>query len=147
MSKTYDELKRAEYARHSVNSIGSELCIRGDVLGSGNLVMEGSVEGFINLENGILTVGAAARVIADIVAREVIVFGEVQGNISAGDRIEIKNRGLVIGDLATARFVIEEGASFKGSMEIISAPDASRTIPEMESAQPEEQAAKAAAGF
>ncbi len=70
------------------------------------------------MEDRKLTVGASARLTADIVAREVVVYGNVKGNLRARDRIEIKKDGSVIGDLTTARIMIEDGAYFKGSIEI-----------------------------
>src|ERR1700686_1609359 len=72
----------------------------------------------IQLEDRKLTVGASAKVTADLVAREVVVYGSVKGNLRARDRIEIKKDGSVIGDLTTARIMIEDGAYFKGSIEI-----------------------------
>jgi len=72
----------------------------------------------IQLEDRKLTIGASAKVTADLVAREVVVYGSVKGNLRARDRIEIKKDGSVIGDLTTARIMIEDGAYFKGSIEI-----------------------------
>ena len=80
--------------------------------------MDGSVEGLIQLEDRKLTVGASAKLTADVVAREVVVYGSVKGNLRARDRIEIKKDGSVVGDLTTARIMIEDGAYFKGSIEI-----------------------------
>jgi cytoskeletal protein CcmA (bactofilin family) len=70
-------------------------------------------------------VGASAKVTADIIAREVVVYGNVKGNLRARDRIEIKKDGSVVGDLTTARIMIEDGAYFKGSIEIDKTGDAS----------------------
>jgi cytoskeletal protein CcmA (bactofilin family) len=70
-------------------------------------------------------VGASAKVTADIIAREVVVYGNVKGNLRARDRIEIKKDGSVVGDLTTARIMIEDGAYFKGSIEIDKSGDAS----------------------
>ncbi len=78
--------------------------------------LEGSVEGLVQLGEGKLTVGASAKVTADITAREVVVFGTVKGKVRAKDRIEIKKDGSVNGDLTTARIVIEDGAHFRGSI-------------------------------
>ena len=72
-----------------------------------------------------MTIGASAKVTADIIAREVAVFGNVKGNLRARDRIEIKKDGSVVGDLTTARIMIEDGAYFKGSIEIDKTGDAS----------------------
>jgi cytoskeletal protein CcmA (bactofilin family) len=76
------------------------------------------VEGLVQLEDRKLTVGASAKVTADVIAREVVVYGNVKGNLRARDRIEIKKDGSVVGDLTTARISIEDGAYFKGSIEI-----------------------------
>ena len=72
----------------------------------------------MQLDERKLTVGATAKLTADIIAREVVVYGSVKGNLRAKDRIEIKKDGSVNGDLTTARIMIEDGAYFKGSIEI-----------------------------
>ena len=79
----------------------------------------------MQLEDRKLTVGASAKVTADIIAREVVVYGNVKGNLRARDRIEIKKDGSVVGDLTTARIMIEDGAYFKGSIEIDKTGEAS----------------------
>src|SRR6266436_5974965 len=86
--------------------------------GTEDLLIDGSVEGLIQLEGRRLTVGAAAKVTADINARDVVVYGYVKGNIRAKGRVEIKKDGSVIGNLTTAQIMIEDGADFKGSIEI-----------------------------
>jgi len=98
--------------------LGSSLHVKGEISGNEDLHVDGSVEGLIQLEDRKLTVGASAKVTADIVAREVVVYGSVKGNLRARDRIEIKKDGSVVGDLTTARIMIEDGAYFKGSIEI-----------------------------
>jgi cytoskeletal protein CcmA (bactofilin family) len=92
--------------------------VKGEISGNEDLLVDGSVEGLIQLDDRKLTVGATAKVTADIIAREVVVFGVVKGNLRAKDRIEIKKDGSVNGDLTTARIMIEDGAYFKGSIEI-----------------------------
>jgi len=87
-------------------------------LGKGDLHVDGSVEGLIQLEDGKLTVGPRAKVNADVVAREIVVYGSIKGNLRAHDRIEITKDGSVVGDLLAGRILIEDGASFKGSIEI-----------------------------
>jgi cytoskeletal protein CcmA (bactofilin family) len=94
------------------------LHVKGEISGSEDLHIDGSVEGLVNLEDRKLTVGSSAKVTADLVAREVVVYGNVKGNLRARDRIEIKKDGSVVGDLSTARIMIEDGAYFKGSIEI-----------------------------
>jgi cytoskeletal protein CcmA (bactofilin family) len=98
--------------------LGASLHVKGEITGNEDLAIDGSVEGLVQLEDRKLTVGASARLTADIVAREVVVYGNVKGNLRARDRIEIKKDGSVIGDLTTARIMIEDGAYFKGSIEI-----------------------------
>jgi cytoskeletal protein CcmA (bactofilin family) len=99
--------------------------VKGEITGNEDLAIDGSVEGLVQLEDRKLTIGASARVTADVIAREVVVYGNVKGNLRARDRIEIKKDGSVVGDLTTARIMIEDGAYFKGSIEIDKASDAS----------------------
>ena len=98
--------------------LGPSLHIKGEITGNEDLLIEGSVEGLVQLDERKLTVGATAKLTADIIAREVVVYGTVKGNLRAKDRIEIKKDGSVNGDLTTARIMIEDGAYFKGSIEI-----------------------------
>jgi cytoskeletal protein CcmA (bactofilin family) len=98
--------------------LGSSLHVKGEISGSEDLQIDGSVEGLIQLDERKLTVGPSAKVTADIIAREVVVYGTVKGNLRAKDRIEIKKDGSVNGDLTTSRIMIEDGAYFKGSIEI-----------------------------
>jgi cytoskeletal protein CcmA (bactofilin family) len=104
--------------------LGASLHIKGEISGNEDLQIDGSVEGLVQLDDRKLTVGASARVTADLVAREVVVYGNVKGNLRARDRIEIKKDGSVVGDLTTARIMIEDGAYFKGSIEIDKAGEA-----------------------
>jgi cytoskeletal protein CcmA (bactofilin family) len=98
--------------------LGSSLHVKGEITGNEDLHIDGSVEGLVQLEDRKLTVGATAKLTADVIAREVVVYGNVKGNLRARDRIEIKKDGSVVGDLTTARIMIEDGAYFKGSIEI-----------------------------
>jgi cytoskeletal protein CcmA (bactofilin family) len=98
--------------------LGASLHVKGEISGNEDLLIDGSVEGLVQLDERKLTVGAAAKVTADIIAREVVVYGTVKGNLRAKDKIEIKKDGSVNGDLTTARIMIEDGAYFKGSIEI-----------------------------
>jgi len=105
-------------ADRSTARLGPSLHIKGEISGNEDLLIEGSIEGLVQLDERKLTVGATAKVTADIIAREVVVYGTVKGNLRAKDRIEIKKDGSVNGDLTTARIMIEDGAYFKGSIEI-----------------------------
>jgi cytoskeletal protein CcmA (bactofilin family) len=98
--------------------LGPSLHVKGEITGSEDLVIEGTLEGTVQLDERKLTIGAAARVTADIVAGEVVVCGNVKGNLCAKNRIEIKKEGSVTGDLTTPQILIEDGAYFKGSIEI-----------------------------
>ncbi len=98
--------------------LGMSLHIKGEITGSEDMHLDGSVDGLIRLEGRKLTVGASAKIVADIVAGEIFVYGNIEGNLCARDRIEIKKDGSVIGELTTSRIMIEDGAYFKGSIEI-----------------------------
>src|SRR6266849_7962234 len=98
--------------------LGSSFHVKGDITGTEDLVIDGSVEGLIQLDERKLTVGTTAKLTADINARDVVVYGHVKGNVRAKGRIEIRKNGSVIGNLTTAQIMIEDGADFKGSIEI-----------------------------
>lgn len=106
--------------------LGASLQVKGEISGDEDLQIDGTVEGLVNLQDRKLTIGASAKVTADIAAREVVVFGSVKGNLRARDRIEIKKDGSVVGDLTTARIMIEDGAYFKGAIEIEKSSDSSK---------------------
>jgi cytoskeletal protein CcmA (bactofilin family) len=111
----------------STARLGASLHIKGEISGNEDLHIDGSVEGLVQLDDRKLTVGATAKLTADVVAREVVVYGSVKGNLRARDRIEIKKDGSVVGDLTTARIMIEDGAYFKGSIEIDRTASSSET--------------------
>lgn len=99
-------------------TIGKGLVIRGEITGTDSLVIEGRVEGSLFLEDGRVTVGREGQVAANIVAREVVVLGKVRGNIVATDRVEIRSDGGAVGDLTAPRISIEDGAFFKGNIDV-----------------------------
>src|SRR5215813_10575413 len=98
--------------------LGPTLLVKGEISGNEDLLIDGSVEGIVRLNERKLFVGPAANVKADIIAGQVIVRGILKGNVCARYRIEIGNEGSVIGDLITPQVLIEDGAWFKGSIEI-----------------------------
>jgi cytoskeletal protein CcmA (bactofilin family) len=98
--------------------LGASLHVKGEITGNEDLQIDGSVEGLVQLDERKLVIGATSKVTADVIAREVVVYGNVKGNLRAKDRIEIKKDGSVVGDLTTSRIMIEDGAYFKGSIEI-----------------------------
>jgi cytoskeletal protein CcmA (bactofilin family) len=102
----------------TTSRLGSNLHVKGEISGNEDLHIDGTVEGLVQIAGRKLTVGATAKLTADVTAREVIVYGSVKGNVRGKGKIEIKKAGSVSGDLTTAQIVIEDGAYFKGSIEI-----------------------------
>lgn len=98
--------------------LGPHLQIKGEITGNEDLKLDSKVEGLVSIGGFRLTVGPTAHVVGDIVAREAVISGEVSGNISTYDRIEIKKSASVVGDLNTGKIMIEDGAFFKGGVEI-----------------------------
>jgi cytoskeletal protein CcmA (bactofilin family) len=98
--------------------LGASLQIKGHITGTEDLQIDGKVDGPISLRGHELTVGPAAQLTSEIHAREVVVYGKVVGNVHARDRVDVKTDGSVIGDISTARISIEDGAHFKGRIEI-----------------------------
>lgn len=105
-------------AARNLSCLGSTFTIKGEISGEEDLQIDGKVEGPVSLHNHRLTVGRGAQLNSEINAREVVVYGKAVGNIHVRDRVEIKKNGEVIGDITTARLSIEDGAYFKGSIEI-----------------------------
>lgn len=104
--------------------IGKSVQIRGEVKGNEDLVVEGQVEGTINLTDSRLTIGANARVQATLSARDVVVIGNVTGDIHATGRVELRAGSSVKGDLRAGRLAIEENAVFSGKVELTSSAGA-----------------------
>lgn len=101
--------------------IGKSVSIKGELSGSEDIYIDGQIEGTVQLGQGNLTVGPSGRVHANIVARNVTIGGNLEGNIEAGERTELRKTAVVNGDVQTRRIVIEEGAFFKGRLEIVMA--------------------------
>jgi cytoskeletal protein CcmA (bactofilin family) len=99
-------------------TIGKSLIIKGEVSGSESLYIDGKIEGTINLPGNRVTVGRNGQVAANILAREIVVLGKVRGNCQAADRIDIRSEGSLTGDVIAARISIEDGAFFKGGIDI-----------------------------
>jgi cytoskeletal protein CcmA (bactofilin family) len=117
--KNTDEMSPLDAtAEYGTGRLGSSLQVKGEITGTEDLQIDGSVEGQIHLDERKLTVGPAAKVTADVEARDVVVYGYLKGNVRARGRIEIKKDGAIIGNLTTAQIMIEDGADFKGSIEI-----------------------------
>jgi cytoskeletal protein CcmA (bactofilin family) len=97
--------------------LGSSLHVKGEISGNEDLYIDGTVEGLVQLDERKLTVGATAKLTADVIAGEVIVYGSVNGNVHGKGKIEIKKYGSVNGDLTTAQIMIEDGAYFSIEIE------------------------------
>ncbi len=99
-------------------TIGKSLVVKGEVTGSESLYVDGKVEGSINLPGNRVTIGRNGQVAANISAREIVVLGKVRGNCQASDRVDIRSEGSLTGDVIAARISIEDGAFFKGGIDI-----------------------------
>jgi cytoskeletal protein CcmA (bactofilin family) len=99
-------------------TLGKSLVIKGEVTGSESLYIDGRVEGSINLPGNRVTVGRNGVVSANISAREIVVLGKVRGNMTASDRVDIRGEGSLTGDVVAQRISIEDGAYFKGGIDI-----------------------------
>ena len=99
-------------------TIGKGLVVHGEITGSESLFIDGKVEGSINLPGSRVTVGRNGMVEAAISAREIVVMGKIRGNVSATDRVDIRAEGGLTGDVIAARISIEDGAFFKGGIDI-----------------------------
>lgn len=99
-------------------TIGKSLTIKGEITGSEMLYIDGHVEGSVNLAGNRVVVGRNGHVSANISAREVVILGKVNGNINATDRVDIRNEGSLTGDVVAQRISIEDGAYFKGGIDI-----------------------------
>jgi cytoskeletal protein CcmA (bactofilin family) len=99
-------------------TIGKSLVIKGEVTGSESLYIDGRVEGSIHLPGNRVTVGRNGVIAANITAREAVILGKVRGNVTATDRVDIRNEGSLTGDVVAQRISIEDGAFFKGGIDI-----------------------------
>ena len=99
-------------------NIGKSVVIKGELNGSEDLTIEGQVEGKIELRQHALTIGPNGKIKAQIFAKSVIVLGEVHGNVTATEKVDIRDNGSVDGDIAAPRVAIAEGAHFRGSIDM-----------------------------
>lgn len=108
---------RAQLGRDMVN-IGKSVVIKGELSGSEDLTIEGHVEGRIDLKGNVLTIGPNGKIKAEVFAKAVVVLGEVTGNVTASEKVDIRDNGSVDGDIASPRVAIAEGAHFRGSVDM-----------------------------
>src|SRR6187455_1236699 len=99
-------------------NIGKSVVIKGELNGSEDLTIEGHVEGTIQLRDHVLTIGPNGKIKAQVFAKAVIVLGEVTGNVTASDKVDIRDNGSVDGDIASPPVAIAEGAHFRGSVDM-----------------------------
>jgi cytoskeletal protein CcmA (bactofilin family) len=99
--------------------IGKSLRVRGEISGSEDVTIDGEVEGTVELKDNSLTIGPNGKVHANVTAKSITVLGRLEGNVKAGERVEISKTGSLEGDLVTPRIVIEDGAVFRGSIDIL----------------------------
>jgi len=112
---------RVEAPRGGNAVIGKSVVIKGQIYGREDLTIDGEVEGTVELQEHRLTIGPNGKVVATVKAREVVVLGTVHGNIETREKIEIRKEAKLVGDIRTARIVIEDGAYFKGNIDIVRA--------------------------
>jgi cytoskeletal protein CcmA (bactofilin family) len=99
-------------------NIGKSVVIKGELSGSEDLTIEGHVEGRIDLRENVLTIGPNGKIKAEVFAKSVVVLGEVTGNVTASEKVDIRDNGSVDGDIASPRVAIAEGAHFRGSVDM-----------------------------
>jgi len=99
-------------------NIGKSVVIKGELTGSEDLTIEGHVEGKIELRQNVLTIGSNGRIKAQVFAKSVVIFGEVTGNVTASEKVDLRDNGSVDGDIAAPRVAIAEGAHFRGSIDM-----------------------------
>ena len=105
-------------AENTPARIGKSVVIRGEVKGSEDLIVDGRVEGTVTLAESRLTIGASANVAADLSAKDVLVLGQVQGNIVASGRVELRSGCSMEGDIRALRLAVEDNALFRGKVDL-----------------------------
>lgn len=118
----------SEAHRGGQAALGKSVIVKGQIFSREDLTIDGEVEGTVELQEHRLTVGPNGKVIASIKAREIVVLGTIHGNVETTDKIEIRKEAKLVGDIRTARIVIEDGAYFKGNIDIIRA-EAPKPLP------------------
>jgi len=110
--------RRHQLNERDVVNIGKSVVIKGELNGSEDLTVEGHVEGKIELRDHVLTIGPNGKIKAQVFAKAVIVLGEVNGNVTATEKVDIRDGGSVDGDIVSPRVAIAEGAHFRGSVDM-----------------------------
>ena len=126
--------KSTRSSEREPGNIGKSVVIKGELSGSEDLTIEGQVEGSIELEQHVLTIGPNARIRAEVSAKAVVVLGEVMGDIKATERVAIRDSGTVSGDIVAPKVAIAEGASFRGGIDMqvtVAAPSGPGEVTEL----------------
>jgi cytoskeletal protein CcmA (bactofilin family) len=119
MSSTPFKSQEVPESARNAATIGKAVKINGQIFSKEDLYVDGDVEGTIECQDNKLTIGPNGKLQAAVRAREVVVLGQIKGNVEATDRIDIRKDARLVGDIKTARIVIEDGAYFKGSIDIV----------------------------
>jgi cytoskeletal protein CcmA (bactofilin family) len=131
-----EPVNRAPVTAGDQATISKGIFVKGEITGSESLFVDGKVEGSINLPGNRVTVGRNGQVAASVAAREIVILGKVRGNVAASDRVDIRAEGALTGDVTAARISIEDGAFFKGGIDIkktdvkVAAPAPAQPAPE-----------------
>src|SRR6202046_5085071 len=115
-SEPHTEMHRGGQA-----ALGKSVIVKGQIFSRSDLTSDGEVEGTVELQEHRLTVGPNGKVLANVKAREVVILGTIHGNVETTDKIDIRKDAKLLGDIKTARVVIEDGAYFKGNIDIVRA--------------------------
>lgn len=126
-------------------NIGKSVVIKGELNGSEDLTIEGVVEGTIQLKDHVLTIGPNGKIKAQVFAKAVIILGQVTGNVTASEKVDIRDNGSVDGDIISPRVAIAEGAHFRGSVDMQRKPDAPKAAVAAQTSTPAQPAAAGAA--
>lgn len=111
------DAKRDGEERRKAAWIGKSVLVRGDVVSTGDLIIDGKVEGTIELGDHSLTIGEGAAVVANLVAGSVTISGEVKGNVTGNASVELLATGTVMGDIKAPKFIMEDGAFLLGKVD------------------------------
>jgi cytoskeletal protein CcmA (bactofilin family) len=114
----YDNFRQDSGLAHETTNLGPGLTLKGELTGQEDIFIDCSFDGPVNFEGNRVTMGRSASVSGDVMAREAVLHGKLTGDLHARDRIEIKKGGSFSGDLFTGRISVEEGAYFKGHIEV-----------------------------
>jgi cytoskeletal protein CcmA (bactofilin family) len=136
MSSPVRSFESEATVRSGSAALGKNVTVKGQIFAREDLTIDGEVEGTVECHEHRLTIGPNARVQAGLKAREIIIHGSIQGNVEAADKIDIKKEAKLVGDIKTSRIVIEDGAYFKGSIDISKATAKAPSQPMTSAATP-----------